>query len=59
MKKPDNDDDCDYTDPEVWNFVNWYFTPKGLYVGAYFARVARNCDEPDWSIIPYRIVKKY
>ncbi|GAA0697435.1 hypothetical protein ISN75_12445 [Dyella marensis] len=56
--KSDGDDGCDYTDPGVWDFGPWYLTDKGLYVGAYFARVARNCDNPDWSVIPYSVLKK-
>lgn len=59
MKADNSRDGCDYSDPDVWNFANWYFTEEGLYVGAYFARVSRSCDEPDWSIIPYTIVRKY
>jgi hypothetical protein len=59
MKKRTNEDACDYSDPEVWNFPNWYFNSKGLYLGAYFYRAARSCDEPRWSIIPYKIVRKY
>lgn len=47
------EDECDYSDPEIWNFVPWYLTPDGLYVGAYFARVMRACDNPEWSVIPY------
>ncbi|MEV8518712.1 hypothetical protein ABZR86_02830 [Dyella marensis] len=56
--KGDDGDGCDYTDPGVWDFGPWYLTDKGLYVGAYFARVARNCDNPDWSVIPYSVLKK-
>jgi hypothetical protein len=50
---------CDYADSEVWNFPNWYFTNKGLYLGAIFGRVARSCDSPEWSVIPYKILKNY
>ena len=55
--KPDDgepaEDRCDYADPSVWDFPSWYLTPEGLYLGAYFARVQRPCDEPDWSVIPW------
>jgi len=47
------EDDCNYKDTEVWSFPTWYFTDKGLYVGASFPRVARVCDNPEWAIIPY------
>jgi hypothetical protein len=60
MQKPKKtEEECDYSDPEIWNFPNWYFTPKGLYVGAVFARAARSCDEPAWSVIPYQALQPY
>lgn len=61
MKSPvdDSEDYCDYSDEYVWRFPNWYFTDKGLYLGAVFARVARSCDSPEWSVIPYKLLKKY
>lgn len=58
MKKPKKEDDCDYSDTEVWDFPTWYPTEKGLYVGAIFARVARVCDDPEWPVIPWAEVKK-
>ena len=48
------DDECNYADPDVWDFPAWYLTAKGLYVGAYFARVQRACDAPDWSVLPWK-----
>jgi hypothetical protein len=54
-----SEDDCDYLDEYVWRFPNWHFTDKGLYLGAVFARVARSCDSPEWSVIPYKLLKKY
>lgn len=61
MKPPgdDSEDYCDYTDESVWDFPNWHFTEKGLYLGAIFARVARSCDSPEWSVIPYKVLKNY
>ena len=50
------DDECDYADPEVWEFAQWYATPKGIHLSAYFARVARACDDPDWAILPWKAV---
>jgi len=55
--KSSEDDRCDYNDPEVWDFPSWHFTEQGLYLGAIFARAARNCDDPEWSIIPYKAIK--
>lgn len=59
MKTPAQDDDCDFTDESIWGTTPWYFTDRGLYLGAYFARVQRSCDRPDWSILPYSIVKQH
>ncbi|WP_285420913.1 hypothetical protein [Pseudomonas sp. efr-133-TYG-5] len=59
MKKPTQEDDCNFTDESVWGSSPWYFTAKGLYLGAYFARVQRSCDRPDWSILPYSVVRQH
>ena len=61
MKKPaeSDEDSCDYTDESIWGYPSWHFTPKGLYLGAYFARVARACDAPEWSILPYSVVNQH
>ncbi len=54
MRVPEDDDGCDYTDADVWNFPAWYATQQGLYLGASFARVMRACDNPEWSVIPWQ-----
>lgn len=61
MKKPaeGDEDSCDYTDENVWVVSNWYFTAKGIYLGPYFPRVQRGCDEPEWTILPYSMVKQH
>ncbi|WP_103075184.1 hypothetical protein [Solilutibacter silvestris] len=53
------DDECSYDDPGVWDFAQWYATPKGIHLSAYFARVARACDDPDWAILPWKLVDAY
>ncbi|QAY76786.1 hypothetical protein [Sphingosinicella sp. BN140058] len=54
MAPPGGDDDaCDYSDPDVWHFPAWMLSDKGLWLGAYFPRVQRACDAPDWAIIPW------
>lgn len=50
------DDDCDYSDPQIWEFAQWYATPEGLYLSAYFPRFARACDDPGWSVLPWKAV---
>jgi hypothetical protein len=59
MKTPTGDDDCNFQDESIWGTSPWYFTEKGLYLGAYFARVQRSCDRPDWSILPYSLIKQH
>jgi len=54
MAKPKTEDDCDYSDPEVWDFPSWGVSEKGLWLGAVFPRVMRACDSPDWAVIPWR-----
>ncbi len=53
MARPNDDDGCDYTDPEVWSFPSWVLREDGLWLGAVFPRVARACDSPDWAVIPW------
>ena len=50
------DDECDYSDPEVWEFAQWYAMPSGIHLAAYFPRYARACDDPGWSILPWKAV---
>ncbi|MEB0041303.1 hypothetical protein [Pseudomonas sp. MH10] len=58
MKTPnaEYEDNCDFNDPDIWDFPAWYFKPKGLYFGPSFARVMRACEGPDWSVLPYSAV---
>ena len=47
FKKPSNEDDgCDYTDLEYWDFPSWSFTEKGIEFTPIFFRAARSCEEP-------------
>jgi len=60
MKKPkDEEDACDYSTPDVWNYTAWYLTEDGLYLYPYFSRAARNCDGAAFSTIPYKMLIKY
>jgi len=60
MAKPAQPDPgCDYSDPQVWNLPVWHLRPEGLYVGPYFARVARACEYPEWSLIPWAQVERH
>ncbi len=60
MKKPaDEDEVCDYSAEDVWDYTSWYLTEKGLYLYCYFYRAARCCDGAAFSTIPYKTLAKY
>lgn len=60
MKKPSAEDDvCDYSASDVWDYTPWYLTKDGLYLYPYFYRAARCCDGAEFSIIPYKTLTKY
>lgn len=49
-----DEEGCNYSDPEVWNFPAWYFTPQGLMFSPSFARVARACEAGlSWPVLPW------
>lgn len=54
-----DEEDCDYSDPNVWEFSEVLITPEGLKFGAYFYRYMRHCDDPEWAVIPYEVLKEY
>lgn len=49
---------CDYDNEHHWTFANWYFTAKGLYFIPDFVPADAACRWPNWSYLPYSIVKK-
>lgn len=56
-KPKDNDEDaCDYTDEEYWNYPSWNFTEKGIEFTPIFARVDRSCEES--FLVPFEKLKK-
>lgn len=59
FKKPAEDDEeaCDYTNLEFWNFVSWNFTKDGIEFTPYFYRYARSCEEP--FLVPFDAIRKY
>jgi hypothetical protein len=50
---------CSYDSADYWNFASWHIRPEGVYVGATFPRVGRICDDPSWSVLPWREVRKH
>jgi len=59
MQKPTSEDSCDYSQPDVWTFPQFYFTKEGLYIAPSFPHVMAGCGYPEWSVIPYHVLKKY
>jgi len=60
MRKPvDEDEPCDYSTADVWDYTSWFLTKEGLYLYPYFYRAARCCDGAEFSTIPYKTLVKY
>lgn len=56
MTTGEDEDSCGYRDPGVWNFISWYVLPSGIHLAAYFPRVMRVCDDPEWAVLPWSVV---
>ena len=54
-----HDTGCVYDNADAWQEFKWCFTKKGLYISPQFAHVAAACNDPEWPVIPYAIVRKY
>jgi hypothetical protein len=48
---------CDYSDDEIWDFVSWDVTKDGIAITPIFPRVDRACEES--FVIPYNVLNKY
>lgn len=59
MQGQEGEDGCDYADEQIWSFPSWYATDAGLYLGASFYRAARACDDPEWSVLPWSVLRKH
>nr|MBU3858182.1 hypothetical protein [Flavobacterium sp. MC2016-06] len=55
--KPADEDNCDYTNVEYWDFPSWNYTEKGIEFTPYFPRVYRSCEEA--FLVPFERLKKY
>lgn len=51
-------EDCDYRDG-YWNPGEWSFTARGIRFGAGFSFRLVGCEDPDWAIIPWKIVNQH
>ena len=59
LKPADEEEPCDYSTADVWDYTSWYLTKEGLYLYPYFYRVARCCDGAKFSTILYKTLIKY
>ncbi|MBP1224213.1 hypothetical protein [Flavobacterium sp. 1355] len=59
FEKPKNTDDdpCDYTNEEYWDFPSWSYTEKGIEFTPIFYRAARSCEES--FLVPFEKLKKF
>ncbi len=59
MSKPVSEDDCNYSELHCWQYTPWHFTAKGLYIGTSFPHAANACNNPEFSVIPFSVLKRY
>ena len=59
MKDKDEGEPCNYGQDYIWDYAQWYLTDKGLYLSPSFPHVVAICRDPLWSIIPYKVLRKY
>ena len=59
MQEQKDDQKCDYSNTDVWQFASWYFTPAGIFIMPKFRHFVMECGEETWSEIPYHIARKY
>lgn len=59
LPEPADDLECNYSDPEIWDFPSWYLNEEGIVFDPILPRVARACEGTEWSVLPYAVVKKH
>jgi hypothetical protein len=55
--KPKTEDDCDYTDVELWDYPSWRVTEKGIEFTPIFPRALRACE--DYFLVPFSALKPF
>jgi hypothetical protein len=53
------DVECAYADPDMWDYPSWYLSEKGIVFDPIFPRVARACEGPEWSVLPYVLIRQH
>ncbi len=54
-----HDNECSYNSFYRWQFFNFVFRYDGVYFNPHFAHDIQSCSYPEWSVIPYSVLKKY
>lgn len=54
-----HDYECRFDDYNRWQFFDFVFRYDGVYFNPHFPHVIQSCSYPEWSVIPYSILKKY
>lgn len=57
FKEPKSDDDCSYTEAELWVFPAWQYSTEGISFIPGFPRVMRACEEP--FLLTFEQLKAY
>ncbi|MCT4230762.1 hypothetical protein HZP39_06965 [Elizabethkingia anophelis] len=55
--KDQEEDPCDYTNVEYWNFPSWTYTKEGIVFTPIFYRAARSCE--DSFLLPFKTLMPY
>jgi hypothetical protein len=59
MQQAKSEEDCDYTETQFWEDAYWYVTEQGLYISPDYPHAWANCNNPEFSYIPFDVLKKY
>lgn len=57
FEAPKSDEDCDYTDVEIWDFPSWKFTAEGIAFTPIFGRVMRACENE--YLLPFSLLQPF
>ena len=57
MKRPSDDDSCDYSDPDAWQSPQWYITKEGVRFIPNFPAAQRACNLEEFATVPLKFVR--
>ena len=50
---------CDYSNVKGWQFPKWYILPEGIYFRYAILSRDKSCNQPEWSVVPWKNIKGY